>query len=199
MKELQIALNYENEGILLYSELFNKFGCEIFNQILEIKKSGLNLLQNFKTDESLDEIAPQNLISLKDGIILALTYENKASFIYDDITNSVTDNALRDIFFRLWATSENEYKKALNLELSKCEDVLKQDFFGIENLKQFGLNLDVNSIKELSKILKKLKNGKASQNEIQSFLNHPYFSFLLGAGVGALGGIFINEILKEKI
>lgn len=198
MKELQTALNYENQGILLYTELCDKFECEIFNQILEIKKAGMSLLENAKTDENMDEILPPVINSKKEGIYLALSYEEKSSQIYDELTNSVEDGELKDLFFRLWATSENEYKPALLTQLENLDQKSQNDDFNFDSLKQIGLNLDTKSINELNEILIKFKDGKASKKDINKFLQNPYFSFLSGAMLGAVGGILINQILKEN-
>lgn len=198
MKELQTALNYENQGILLYTELCDKFECEIFKQILEIKKAGMSLLKNAKTDENIDEILPPVINSKKEGIYLALSYEEKSSQIYDELTNSVEDGELKDLFFRLWATSENEYKPALLTQLENLDQKSQNDDLNFDSLKQIGLNLDTKSINELNEILVKFKDGKASKKDINKFLQNPYFSFLSGAMLGAVGGILINQILKEN-
>ncbi|EKR7993427.1 hypothetical protein P9H63_001634, partial [Campylobacter fetus] len=44
-----LAFNYENRGILIYS---NFVDTEIFNQILSIKKSGLELLKNLADEKN---------------------------------------------------------------------------------------------------------------------------------------------------
>lgn len=197
MNELQTALNYENQGILLYTEIYNNFKYEIFAQILEVKKAGFVLLESFKTDEVLEEFKTPNIDSKKDAIYTALSYEEKAEKIYDKLTNSVNDEKLKDLFFRLWATSENEYKKALLNEIQNTQN--KQgEIFNFKNLEQMGLNLDTKSINELNEILAKFKDGKASKDDINAFLQNPYFSFLSGVMLGAVGGILIDQILKEN-
>lgn len=197
MNELEVALKYENEGVFLYEKLANAFDLNLFSEILTLKKTGLNLLNKYKQDEV--EFIPQNIEfkGKKEALNLALEYELRSGEIYDLLSDTTDNEELRDLFFRLWATSENEYKKALLNEIQNTQN--KQgEIFNFKNLEQMGLNLDTKSINELNEILAKFKDGKASKDDINAFLQNPYFSFLSGVMLGAVGGILIDQILKEN-
>lgn len=196
MNELEVALKYENEGVFLYEKLANAFDLNLFSEILTLKKTGLNLLNKYKQDEV--EFIPQNIEfkGKKEALNLALEYELRSGEIYDLLSDMTDNEELRDLFFRLWATSENEYQQALRSEISNIES--SENGFDFDNLKNLGINLDKKSINELNEILGKFKNGKASKDDINAFLQNPYFSFIAGAMCGAVGGVLINQILKNS-
>lgn len=196
MKELEVALNYENEGVVLYEKLASSFDLAVFSEILLLKQTGLNLLNKYKEDEVIT--APQDVKfnGKKEALNLALDYELRSGEIYDLLSDTTSDEELRDLFFRLWATSNNEYQKALKNEISNLEN--KENGFDFDSLKNLGINLDKKSINELNQILGKFKDGKASKDDISAFLENPYFSFISGAMLGAVGGILIKEILKNS-
>ncbi|QKF64646.1 hypothetical protein [Campylobacter corcagiensis] len=196
MKELEVALNYENEGVVLYEKLASSFDLAVFSEILLLKQTGLNLLNKYKKDEVV--VTPQDVKfnGKKEALNLALDYELRSGEIYDLLSDTASDEELRDLFFRLWATSNNEYQKALQNEISNLES--KENGFDFDSLKNLGINLDKKSINELNQILGKFKDGKASKDDINAFLENPYFSFISGAMLGAVGGILIKEILKNS-
>lgn len=196
MRELEVALNYENEGVFLYEKLANAFDISVFSEILLLKQTGLNLLNKYKKDEAI--FTPQEIefSGKKEALNLALAYELRSGEIYDLLSDTVDDEALRDLFFRLWATSNNEYQKALKSEISNLES--KESGFDFDSFKNLGINLDKKSINELNQILGKFRDGKASKDDINAFLQNPYFSFIAGAMCGAVGGVLINQILKNS-
>lgn len=204
-KELYDAIIHEEQGIKMYEEFALKFNEPVFTEILNVKKTGSDFLksanlQNGKNNDFLKEISFENLNNINDkndAIFKALSYEIESENMYAELASNEDNEALKDLYFRTWATSTNEYKKALQnlLNLETFKD-------GEQNFKEDKhINKDTNAFnyaRELSEALEKLKNGKMSANEALSLLQNPNISFVGGALIGALGGVLLNQLLDKN-
>ena len=204
-KELNDAIIHEEEGIKMYEEFALKFNEPVFTEILNVKKTGSEFLksanlQNGKNNDFLKEINFENLNNINDkndAIFKALSYEIESENLYAELASNEDNEALKDLYFRIWATSTNEYKKALQnlLNLETFKD-------GEQNFKEDKhINKDTNAFnytKELSEALEKLKNGKMTANEALNLLQNPNISFIGGALIGALGGVLVNQLLDKN-
>ncbi|EPH10297.1 hypothetical protein HMPREF9309_00076 [Campylobacter ureolyticus ACS-301-V-Sch3b] len=204
-KELNDAIIHEEQGIKMYEEFALKFNEPVFTEILNVKKTGSEFLksanlQNGKNNDFLKEISFENLNNINDkndAIFKALSYEIESENLYNELASNEDNEALKDLYFRIWATSTNEYKKALqnllNLETFKDDE---------QNFKEDKhINKDTNAFnytKELSEALEKLKNGKMTANEALNLLQNPNISFIGGALIGALGGVLVNQLLDKN-
>ena len=204
-KELNDAIIHEEQGIKMYEEFALKFNEPVFTEILNVKKTGSEFLksanlQNGKNKDFLKEISFENLNNINDkndAIFKALSYEIESENLYNELASNEDNEALKDLYFRIWATSTNEYKKALqnllNLETFKDDE---------QNFKEDKhINKDTNAFnytKELSEALEKLKNGKMTANEALNLLQNPNISFIGGALIGALGGVLVNQLLDKN-
>ncbi len=96
-----LAFNYENRGILIYS---NFVDTEIFNQILSIKKSGLELLKNLADEKNysinLNECEVLNPKDNFEKLIVAINYELEINEFYKNASEFMDDD-VKDLFFRL--------------------------------------------------------------------------------------------------
>ena len=204
-KELYDAIIHEEQGIKMYEKFALKFNEPVFTEILNVKKTGSDFLksanlQNGKNNDFLKEISFENLNNINDkndAIFKALSYEIESENMYAELASNEDNEALKDLYFRIWATSTNEYKKALQnlLNLETFKD-------GEQNFKEDKhINKDTNAFnyaRELSEALEKLKNGKMSANEALSLLQNPNISFVGGALIGALGGVLLNQLLDKN-
>lgn len=204
-KELNDAIIHEEQGIKMYEEFALKFNEPVFTEILNVKKTGSEFLksanlQNGKNNDFLKEISFENLNNINDkndAIFKALSYEIESENLYNELASNEDNEALKDLYFRIWATSTNEYKKALQnlLNLETFEDS-EQNFKEDKHI-----NKDTNAFnyaKELSEALEKLKNGKMTANEALNLLQNPNISFIGGTLIGALGGVLLNQLLDKN-
>jgi len=180
MKEIKTALNHEYKGLLLYREFDKIFSSELFKKITQIRENGIKILENFCDDFSYfdDEICTPK--TYEDALILAISFEIETALVYDKLTNETGDEKIKDLFFRLWATSENEYKKALKMELLSNS---QNNNFGFNNL--------INQ--ELKEIFAKFKDGNANQNDINKLLQNPSFPLFSGLALGGITGMLLGE------
>ena len=204
-KELNDAIIHEEQGIKMYEEFALKFNEPVFTEILNVKKTGSEFLksanlQNGKNNDFLKEINFENLNNINDkndAIFKALSYEIESENLYNELASNEDNEALKDLYFRIWATSTNEYKKALqnllNLETFKDDEQnFKEDKHINKDTSAF------NYTRELSEALEKLKNGKMTANEALNLLQNPNISFIGGALIGALGGVLVNQLLDKN-
>ncbi|RAZ50358.1 hypothetical protein [Campylobacter hyointestinalis] len=180
-----LAYNYENKGLLIYSNF--KDDNDIFAQILAIKKSGIILLEslasikNYKL-QNYDHhiITPSNL---DDKLIVCLNYELELNEFYKNSVEDLDDD-VKDLFFRLWATSNNEYIPALKQQLFNKNSANKNKH-------------STNGIQEFLDKANLIASGKASKDDLQNLLKNPNFSFFGGIAAGSLVGLMINEIINK--
>lgn len=202
MEYLQEVKKHEDYGLSLYEKLSEIFNNDVFGLILNIRKHGVTILQNLVQVTENFDIEIGN-ISRFDAIVKALSYEISTEEIYSRITDYDIDKNIKDLFFRLWATSTNEYKKALINEL-KSEINLEQNS---NMLEQVDNNLNLPFLKsfigkegydEIVEIFNKFSNGKADSKDIQKLLNNSNMSLFSGLVAGSLGGILLKDFLEEK-
>ncbi|MDL2346985.1 ferritin-like domain-containing protein [Campylobacter hyointestinalis] len=182
-----LAYNYENKGLLIYSNF--KDDNDIFAQILAIKKNGIILLEglasikNYKLQNYDHQvITPSNL---DEKLIVCLNYELELNEFYKNGVKDLDDD-VKDLFFRLWATSNNEYIPAL-----------KQQLF---NKNSANKNKNEHSTNDMQEFLDKanlIASGKASKDDLQNLLKNPNFSFFGGIAAGSLVGLMINEMINK--
>ncbi|MGP1485680.1 MAG: aminotransferase [Campylobacter sp.] len=188
---LNLAYTFELQGIELYKKFSNK--DDVFSQILLIRKNGVELLENYAKSQNLElstnilgVIMPQNL---DDCLIKAINYELELNAFYESATDNVDDETLRDLFFRLWATSNNEYIAALKAKLyaqnlpQKTQDEPKtiKDIF------------DADTFNKMSATIEKFASGKATNEDLNALIKSPNFSFFGGLALGGLAAMMINK------
>lgn len=214
------AYIFELRGIKLYENLKDK--DPIFAQILAIKNSGLMLLNGYESNEAVEcYFDGLNNQSLENCLIKALNYEIELNSFYEMITDKLDDENLRDICFRLWATSHNEYIVALKIRLNEELSATKQMNFASNEYKKdddhdnedkekeykedqpknngFGFNgFNQNVFADMSKRVERIASGRGSQEDIVELLNNPHFSFFSGLAVGGMAGILINKMINKE-
>ncbi|QCD52761.1 aminotransferase [Campylobacter sp. RM16192] len=218
---INAAYIFELRGIRLYENLKDK--DPIFAQILAIKNSGLMLLSGYESNEPVecyfDGLSNQ---SLENCLIKALNYEIELNAFYEMMTDKVEDENLRDICFRLWATSHNEYIAALKMRLyeelgttrqinAADQEYKKEDDHDNDEQEHaydqpknnnFGFNgfngFNQNAFAEMSKRVERIASGRGSQEDIVELLNSPHFSFFSGLAIGGMAGILINKMINKE-
>ncbi|MDU7070819.1 MAG: hypothetical protein E6328_05065, partial [Campylobacter ureolyticus] len=111
-KELNDAIIHEEQGIKMYEEFALKFNEPVFTEILNVKKTGSEFLksanlQNGKNNDFLKEISFENLNNINDkndAIFKALSYEIESENLYNELASNENNEALKDLYFRIWAT-----------------------------------------------------------------------------------------------
>lgn len=210
LKEL-ISLAYMSEmgGLKLYEELIKKgFEFDEFVAIKQIRLKGCELLSEaanaYKIELDDTFSAPVFVPDMADdALVVALNYELSIVALYGGLCEQCDDDMLRDLMFRLWATSQNEFvpalKNRLYIALSPAP-ALDNDSKNISsNLFKNGINGYQDEFNKLSQKLSKVVNGSASKDELAEVLNHPQFAFFSGAALGAVGlGALLANTKEEN-
>lgn len=197
---LNLVYITERSGCEIYDNLAS-FG-EVFGAINEIRKGGVGLLENYAKLKNLEPdqtLLPQVFCAknLQDGLIFAINYENTLCVSYEKICENLEDEGLRDLIFRLWATSNNEYIPALK---SCLKDSFTSEQTALQPSEQDGQNLISSYQDEFAKIssdLEKIASGKASKEDVLKIINNKNFSFFSGLGVGALAGSLLAKSFEK--
>ncbi|WP_103582909.1 ferritin-like domain-containing protein [Campylobacter concisus] len=196
---LNASYTSEKNALSLYENLAS-FG-DIFNEIANIRKNAIILIEKFASTHDYELACENEAIFLpaknkEDALIQALNYELELNKMYEKFCESLDDEELKDLFFRLWATSNNEYVASLKQRLkeiySGCE--IKNEL----NLNEISQNFEQNGItnilenyqndfNEITKSLQNIASGKADKSELAKITNNPNFSFFSGLALGALG------------
>ena len=196
---LNASYTSEKNALSLYENLAS-FG-DIFNDIANIRKNAIILIEKFASTHDYELACENEAIFLpaknkEDALIQALNYELELNKMYEKFCESLDDEELKDLFFRLWATSNNEYITSLKQRLkeiySGCE--IKNEL----NLNEISQNFEQNGItnilenyqndfNEITKSLQNIASGKADKSELAKITNNPNFSFFSGLALGALG------------
>ena len=194
---LNLAYTLELQGLEMYTNFSNKE--DIFSQILAIKKNGVELLENYAKSQNLElstnilgVIMPQNL---DDCLIKAINYELELNAFYESATDNVDDETLRDLFFRLWATSNNEYIMALKAKLIEIllPSSVMQNSKQTEQKIQNESNFDINSLNQISSTIEKFASGQANNEDFMALLKSPNLSFFGGLAIGGLASMMISK------
>ncbi|CAD7287769.1 hypothetical protein LMG7974_00650 [Campylobacter majalis] len=190
--------NIEKSAISMYDRLGNMH--EIFVNIKHIREQGLALIEEYAKQKEYDLIVKHSEVlepkNLKDAFVYALAYENTLCQKYEILSNKIEDDVLRDICFRLWATSNNEYIVALN-------ECVKQTFSdqGQNNTQNFDytnvLSGYQNDFNNMSESLQNIMSGKLDKAELSRLLSSPNFSFFSGLALGALGASMLAKLDKS--
>jgi hypothetical protein len=198
---LNLAYALESQGIAFYENFSDK--DEIFSQILTIKNSGLTLLKDYAQNNNLalgdgidlEIVKPEDP---EDALIKAINYELELNAFYERASDSVEDDILRDICFRLWATSHNEYVPALKTRLKQ---IWATAVAGTEekNTEEKNLNVfDADAINQMSETIDKFASGKATNEDLAALLKSPNASFLGGLALGGLAAMILNKTNENQ-
>ena len=193
---LNLAYALESQGIAFYENFSDK--DEIFFQILTIKNSGLTLLKDYAQNNNLalgdgidlEIVKPEDP---EDALIKAINYELELNAFYERASDSVEDDILRDICFRLWATSHNEYVPALKTRLKQIWATEKNETEE-KNLNVF----DADAINQMSETIDKFASGKATNEDLAALLKSPNASFLGGLALGGLAAMILNKTNENQ-
>ena len=210
-KDIKQAANavflLESRGIKFYENVCKK--DEIFGQILAVRQSGLELLRPYADPADSQAFCALACEDLDDCFIKALNYELELNAFYENLTDSLSDENFKDICFRLWATSNNEYIPALKAKLAQ---ILATQFQGADNASQEEqaqtaqnpseniLNtFDSESFKQISQTLERISSGQGGKEDAIALLNNPNFSFFGGLALGGLASMMLSKNLdKDK-
>ena len=196
---LNASYTSEKNALSLYENLASF--DDVFNEIANIRKNAIILIEKFASAHDYELACENEAIFLpaknkEDALIQALNYELELNKMYEKFCESLDDEELKDLFFRLWATSNNEYVTSLKQRLkeiySGCE--IKNEL----NLNEISQNFEQNGItnilenyqndfNEITKSLQNIASGKADKSELAKITNNPNFSFFSGLALGALG------------
>ena len=198
---LNLAYALESQGIAFYENFSDK--DEIFSQILTIKNSGLTLLKDYAQNNNLalgdgidlEIVKPEDP---EDALIKAINYELELNVFYERASDSVEDDILRDICFRLWATSHNEYVPALKTRLKQIWATAKNETEE-KNTEEKNLNVfDADAINQMSETIDKFASGKATNEDLAALLKSPNASFLGGLALGGLAAMILNKTNENQ-
>ena len=198
---LNLAYALESQGIAFYENFSDK--DEIFSQILTIKNSGLTLLKDYAQNNNLalgdgidlEIVKPEDP---EDALIKSINYELELSAFYERASDSVEDDILRDICFRLWATSHNEYVPALKTRLKQIWATEKNETEE-KNTEEKNLNVfDADAINQMSETIDKFASGKATNEDLAALLKSPNASFLGGLALGGLAAMILNKTNENQ-
>lgn len=198
---LNLAYALESQGIAFYENFSDK--DEIFSQILTIKNSGLTLLKDYAQNNNLalgdgidlEIVKPEDP---EDALIKAINYELELNAFYERASDSVEDDILRDICFRLWATSHNEYVPALKTRLKQIWATEKNETEE-KNTEEKNLNVfDTDAINQMSETIDKFASGKATNEDLAALLKSPNASFLGGLALGGLAAMMLNKTNENQ-
>ena len=209
---LNASYTSEKNALSLYENLA-LFG-DVFNEIANIRKNAIILIEKFASIHDYELACENEAIFLpaknkEDALIQALNYELELNKMYEKFCESLDDEELKDLFFRLWATSNNEYIASLKQRLkeiySGCE--IKNEL----NLNEISQNFEQNGItnilenyqndfNEITKSLQNIASGKADKSELAKITNNPNFSFFSGLALGALGiSVVSKNFNKDEV
>lgn len=206
---LNASYTSEKNALRLYEGLAS-FG-EVFDQIASVRKNAIVLIEKFASAHEYELVCENEAIFLpaknkEYALIEALNYENELNKMYEKLCESLDDEELKDLFFRLWATSNNEY-------IASLKHCLKEIYSGCEaknelNLNEISQNFEQNGItnilesyqndfNEITKSLQNIASGKADKSELAKITNNPNFSFFSGLALGALGISVVSKNLNK--
>ena len=206
---LNASYTSEKNALRLYEGLAS-FG-EAFDQIASVRKNAIILIEKFASAHEYELVCENEAIFLpaknkEYALIEALNYENELNKMYEKLCESLDDEELKDLFFRLWATSNNEY-------IASLKHCLKEIYSGCEaknelNLNEISQNFEQNGItnilesyqndfNEITKSLQNIASGKADKSELAKITNNPNFSFFSGLALGALGISVVSKNLNK--
>jgi len=209
-EELKQAANtvflLESQGVKFYENVCKK--DEIFDQILAVRRSGLELLKSYADPADPQVFCALACEDLDACFIKALNYELELNAFYENLTDSLSDENFKDVCFRLWATSNNEYIPALKAKLAQ---ILAAQFQGADNASQEEqaqtsqnpseniLNaFDSDSFKQISQTLERISSGQGSKEDAIALLNNPNFSFFGGLALGGLASMILSKNLDKN-
>ena len=210
-EELKQAANavflLESRGIKFYENVCKK--DEIFDQILAVRQSGLELLRPYADPADSQAFCALACEDLDDCFIKALNYELELNAFYENLTDNLSDENFKDVCFRLWATSNNEYIPALKAKLAQ---ILAARFQSAGNASQEGqaqtaqsqseniLNtFDSSSFNQISQTLERISSGQGGKDDVVALLNNPNVSFFGGLALGGLASMMLSKNLdKDK-
>ena len=206
-EELKQAANavflLESQGVKFYESVKEK--DEIFAQILAVRQSGLEPYADQADPQVFYALACEDIDAC---FIKALNYELELNAFYENLTDGLGDENFKDVCFRLWATSNNEYIPALKAKLAQ---ILATQFQGADNASQEEqaqtaqnqsenlLNaFDSSSFNQISQTLERISSGQGSKADVVALLNNPNFSFFGGLALGGLASMMLSKNLDKN-
>ena len=202
-EELKQAANavflLESQGIKFYENVCKK--DKIFDQILAVRQSGLELLKPYADLADPQVFCTFVCEDLDACFIKALNYELELNAFYENLTDSISDENFKDICYRLWATSLK----------AKLAQILAAQFQGADNASQEEqaqtaqnpsdniLNaFDSDGFKQISQTLERISSGQGSKEDAIALLNNPNFSFFGGLALGGLASMMLSKNLDKN-
>lgn len=196
-------------GLKHYSSISNK--SDLYALILSVREQGVTILLDCAkfNSISLDDVNAMSVnmcVKEDDILISSIAFENNICFIYEQLCNSIEDEVVKDLFFRLWATSNNEFIPALKQALKDL--YASKDNMSLKNISD-SMDFDTNNPlqfidkyqSEFNKINQDLNNivsKRIDQEEIKQLLKNPHFSFYSGMSLGALAAAAISKSMEKK-
>ena len=196
-EELKQAANavfmLESQGIKFYENVCKK--DEIFDQILAVRQSGLELLKPYADPADPQVFCALACEDLDACFIKALNYELELNAFYENLTDSLSDENFK-------------YIPALKAKLAQ---ILAVQFQGADNASQEEqaqtaknpseniLNaFDSQSFKQISQTLERIGSGQGSKEDAIALLNNPNFSFFGGLALGGLASMMLSKNLDKN-
>ena len=206
---LNASYTSEKNALNLYENLCS-FG-DVFKEIADVRKNAIILIEKFASAHEFELACNNEAVFLpaknqEEALIQALNYEIELNKMYDKFCESLEESELQDLFFRLWATSNNEYVASLKHRLKEIYggSQVKNEL----NLNEISQNFEQNGItnilesyqndfNEITKSLQNIASGKADKSELAKITNNPNFSFFSGLALGALGISVVSKNLNK--
>ncbi len=213
------AYNYEDKGLRIYSNLSSNLNNgeaakQVFDGIAAIRANGLALLSALGETKGYklakwehQYIAPSDPA---EALVVALNYELELNEFYKSATDNADDD-VRDLYFRLWATSNNEYIPALKSALfggkngegddnSNLKDDERQSADeNLSNLNISNLNETLQGGADFLTAAQKIANGEANAATVTELVKSPYFSFFSGVAAGGLLAAPATDFIKKLL
>ena len=141
---LNASYTSEKNALNLYESLC-PFG-EVFKEIADVRKNAIILIEKFASAHEFELACNNEAVFLpaknqEEALIQALNYEIELNKMYDKFCESLEESELQDLFFRLWATSNNEYVTSLKHRLKeiygeKFRELAKEQLSLIESISE---------------------------------------------------------------
>ena len=208
-EELKQAANavflLESQGVKFYDSVKEK--DEIFDQILAVRQSGLEILKPYADQADPQVFCAFACEDLDACFIKALNYELELNAFYENLTDNLSDENFKDVCFRLWATSNNEYIPALKAKLAQILSVQFQSASNAQeeqaqtaqNQSENILNaFDSSSFNQISQTLERISSGQGGKDDVVALLNNPNFSFFGGLALGGLASMMLSKNLDKN-
>ncbi|CZE48547.1 hypothetical protein [Campylobacter geochelonis] len=191
---LQAAIKDEQIAFATYANIVQKFGdIKPFSAIMQtqlkfIQELSYMIKKQGEEPQEADISDIEEAKSIEEAYEIALVIERKTIRFYEKMISNVQNEEIKDLFYRLQASSYNDNLPAFRKKLEKKDEIKS------ENQE---LNLGKNG-EEFGQILQKLINKDIKPNDFLSFLNSSNLSLLGGVLVGGVAASVISQIIDDK-